>query len=101
MFGNIEEMQSPMRESLKAITVETQAGGGAVKIEGNAAREITNIVIDPEFLKDAEAEELEDLLLVAFNDLISKATEAEAAQSQEMLKNMMPPGLGGLSDLFG
>ncbi len=101
MFGNIEEMQSQMRESLKAITVETQAGGGVIKLEGNAARELTNIKIDPDFLKEAETEEVEDLLLVAFNELITKATEAEATQSQEMLKNIMPPGMGGLSNLFG
>ena len=101
MFGNLEEMQKEMREKLAAIKVEAEAGGGAIKIEANAARQITNITIDPAFLKEADAEELEDLLLVALNNVLASAAEQEAAHSQEMIQKMMPGGLGGLSNLFG
>ena len=73
-----------------------EAGGGAIKIDANAAREILNIEIDPEFLKSTEAEELEDLLVVAINNIILTATEKEAEQSKNMLKDMMPPGLGNI-----
>jgi len=101
MFGNMDEMQKKMREQLKEITFSAEAGGGAIKIDANAAREILNIQIDPEFLKSTEAEELEDLLVVALNNVILTATEKEAEQTQNLLKDMMPPGLGGLSNLFG
>ena len=101
MFGNMEEMQEKMRAQLKEIKVEAEAGGGVVQIEANAAREILNIRIDPDFLKDADAEELEDMLVVAINNVIKTATAKEAEQTQKLLKDMMPPGLGGLSDLFG
>lgn len=101
MFGNLEEMQQQMREGLTGITVHAEAGGGVIRIEGNAAREITNVQIDPEFLKSAETEELEDLLLVAMNKLVQEASEKEAAHTQEKIKDMMPPGLGGLGNLFG
>lgn len=101
MFGNMEEMQEKMRAQLKEIKVEAEAGGGVIHIEANAAREILNIKIDPDFLKEAEAEELEDLLVVAMNNVIQTATAREAEQTQKLLKDMMPPGLGGLSNLFG
>ena len=101
MFGNLEEMQNQMREALKEIQVNAEAGGGAIKIEANAAREITNVSIDPDFLANAEAEELEDLMLVAINNVLAAATAKEAEHTQNMIKNMMPPGMGGLSNLFG
>jgi hypothetical protein len=101
MFGNLEDMQKQMQEALKEITVSAEAGGGVIKIEANATRQITNIKIDPDFLKDADAEEVEDLLLVAINNAISAAAAQEAVQSEKMLKDMMPPGMGGLSGLFG
>lgn len=101
MFGNLEDMQKEMREALTSIKVSAEAGGGIVKVEANAAREIINISIDPEFLQDAEAEEVEDLILVAINNALSAAAAQEAAHSEEMIKKMMPGGLGGLSNLFG
>ena len=101
MFGNLEEMQKQMQEALKAIQVSAEAGGGVIKIEANATREITNIKIDTDFLKDADAEEVEDLMLVAINNAISAAAAQEAAHSQKMIQDMMPPGIDGLSGLFG
>ena len=101
MFGNLEEMQKQMQEALKEIKVSAEAGGGVIKIEANATREITNITIDPGFLKEADAEEVEDLMLVAINNAISAAAAQEAAHSQKMIQDMMPPGMGGLSGLFG
>jgi len=101
MFGNLEDMQEEMRAQLTNIIVKSEAGGGLVKVEANAARQITNISIDPEFLQSAEAEEVEDLLLVALNQALLQATEQEAAQTREMVQKMMPGGLGGLANLFG
>lgn len=95
MFGDMEAQQKAMREKLAAFIVESEAGDGAIKISANANREITNISIDPAFLKNAEAEELEDLLLVAINRALNSAMEKEAAETQLLLKDMMPPGLDG------
>jgi len=95
MFGDMEAQQKAMREKLAEFIVESEAGDGAVKISANANREITNINIDPTFLKNAEAEELEDLLLVAINRALNSALEKEADETQQLLKDMMPPGLDG------
>ena len=95
MFGDMEAQQKAMREKLAEFIVESEAGDGAIKISANANREITNISIDPTFLKNAEAEELEDLLLVAINRALNSSLEKEAAETQQLLKDMMPPGLDG------
>lgn len=101
ILGNMEERQKEMREKLAQITVEAEAGDGAVKVRANAAREITNISINKEAIDLEDLEQLEDLLLVAVNRVIEKATVKEAEESQKMMKDMLPPGLGDLSNLFG
>lgn len=101
ILGNMEERQKEMREKLAQITVEAEAGDGAVKVTANAAREIINISINKEAIDLDDLEQLEDLLLVAVNRVIEKATVKEAEEGQKLMKDMLPPGLGDLSGLFG
>lgn len=101
ILGNMEERQKEMRAKLSEITVEAEAGNGAVKVTANAVREIANIKIDKEAIDLEDMEQLEDLLLVAINRALEKAAAREATESQNMLKDMLPPGMGELSDLFG
>lgn len=101
ILGDMEERQREMREKLAAITVEAEAGDGAVRVTADATRKITNIAIDKDALDLEDTEQLEDLLLVAINRALDKAAAKEAAESQNMLKDMLPPGMGDLSDLFG
>ncbi len=100
MFGNMEEKQQKMKEALVNIIVEAEAGDGAVKVEANAAREILNISIDKEKVQLEDLEQLEDLLLVAINRVIEQASVKEAEESQKMVSDMLPPGMGGLADMF-
>lgn len=101
LLGNMEEKQKAMREKLAQIVVEAEAGGGAVKITANAARELTNISIDKDALDLDDIEQLEDLLLVAVNRVLEKISAKEQEESQNMINDMLPPGMGDLSNLFG
>lgn len=96
LFGQMEEQQKALREKLSEIEVEAEAGDGAVKITANAAREITNIKLAPSVLDPEDPEQLEDLLLVAINRVLEKAALKEAAESQKLISNMLPPGMEGL-----
>lgn len=100
MFGNMQEQQQKMQEALAGITVEAEAGDGAVKVQANAAREILNISIDKSKLELDDMEQLEDLLLVAVNRVIEQASLKESEESQKMVSNMLPPGMEGLTDMF-
>jgi DNA-binding protein YbaB len=100
MLGNIQEKQAEMQQKLASISVEAEAGDGAVKVTANATRQITDIKISSD-LKFNDYEELEDLLLIAVNRAITKAAEIEAAESQKMISEMLPPGFGNLGSLFG
>ena len=93
-MGNMEEKQKAMKAKLQTIEVEEVLEG--IKLKGNGAREVLNISIDKEYLNSEKKEELEDLLLVAFNNLLEKIAVEEAKESQNMISQILPPGMEGL-----
>lgn len=101
MLGDMEERQKEMRQKLADIMVEGTAQGGAVKVVANANREIIDIRIDRNNLDWKDVEMVQDLVLDATNKALAAAAEKEAEATQEMVKNMLPPGMGNLGNLFG
>ena len=101
LLGNMQEQQEAMKEKLTTIMVEAEAGNGAIKVTASADKQIKNISINKEALDWEDAEQVEDLLLIAVNRALEKAEEKAASEAQNLIKNMMPPGMGGLGNLFG
>jgi len=98
MFGKIEEMQKQLQAKLATITVDGEAGDGKIKVQVSGVRELKNIQIDPSLLA-GDAEELEDLLLVAINRTMEKAAAQAEAETKNMMSGLLPPGMdlpGGL-----
>jgi len=92
-MGNMEEKQAEMKAKLSTIELTETVEG--ITIKANAAKEILNIEIAEAYMSADRKEELEDLMLVAFNNIITKIAEEEAKASQAMINDMMP-GLGGM-----
>lgn len=96
LFGNIEEQQEALQQKLESIQLESSVMDGAIVVKGNAKREILDILIDQSKVDMSDVEQLQDLLVTAVNDLILMATEAEQVESQKLINDILPPGLGGL-----
>jgi nucleoid-associated protein EbfC len=91
MMGQLQKLQEQIQQTQAQLANETvteSAGGGAVKITVTGDQRCTQIEIDPDLLKDADAEMLQDLILTAFN----KALDASRAMAAERLG----PLAGGL-----
>lgn len=101
MFGDLEKMQTEMREKLASITVEAESGDGAVTVSMTANLEVQNIKVDATKIDLKDAEQLEDLLVVAVNEAIVKAQTKAAAETQKMMNSIIPGGLGSLGGMFG
>ena len=99
VFGDMQEKQEALKERLKTITVDEEAGEGKIRVTANGVREILNISIAPDLASDTD--QLEDLLLVAINRVMERAAAVEAAETKKLLTDMLPPGLGNLGNLFG
>ncbi len=100
LMGGMQEKQDAMREKLEGIMIDTEAGGGAVKVTVTASRKIVNISIDKSIVDPDDVEQMEDLLVVAINNAMDLAAQKEAESAQDILKDMLPPGIGDLGNLF-
>lgn len=93
MFGQIEEMQKQLQAKLAAIVIDGEAGDGKIKVQVSGTRELKNIHIDPSLVSDGDAEELEDLLLVAINRTMEKAAAHAESETKNMMSGLLPPGM--------
>jgi len=102
MFDKIMEAQQKageVKQRLDAISVSGSAEGGKITVNANANKVIQSINIDPAFFKDADKEELEELLLVAINKALEQADNVSQSEMAAMTQQMFG-GLGGLGSLF-
>jgi hypothetical protein len=91
MMQQIQKLQEQLaqaQEQLAQETVEYSAGGGAIKVVVTGDQKCQSVTIDPELLKDADVEMLQDLVLTAVNG----ALDASRALASERLG----PLAGGL-----
>jgi DNA-binding YbaB/EbfC family protein len=67
----MEAAQSRLTE----MTVTSSVGGGAVQVTMSGDQVCKSVTIDPELLKDADADMLQDLILSAVNQALDKSSE--------------------------
>lgn len=71
-----QKMQKEMQEkqeSVAAKEIETSAGGGAVTVKATGDKKIKEIIIKKEVVDPDDIEMLQDLVLTAVNEALSKA----------------------------
>lgn len=91
MMQQLQKMQQQMaeaQEKLAVATVTATAGGGAIKVVMTGDQKCQSVEISPDFIKDADAEMLQDLVLSAVNMALD--------QSRELQEKLMGPLAGGL-----
>ncbi len=96
MQKDMESNVKKTKEELAQTEVQTEAGGGLVKVTMTCRFVVKRIEINPELLQD-EPDMIEDLIAAAVNDAVRQAE----AIADERLKNAnsgmgLPPGLSGL-----
>lgn len=101
LLGSMQGKQSELQEKLATIQLSASAGDGAVKVTVTANQQVVDIAIDKEKIDLSDTEQLEDLLMVAFNQALAMAVDTQTQETNNLVKDMIPPGLGGLGDLFG
>jgi DNA-binding YbaB/EbfC family protein len=94
MMGQLKKMQEQLaaaQAQLAEETVTATAGGGAIKVVMSGDQQCKSVEIDPELLKDIDAEMLQDMVLTAVNLALDKSRER-----QSELMGPLTGGLGGL-----
>ncbi|HWW41706.1 YbaB/EbfC family nucleoid-associated protein [Pedobacter sp.] len=92
-----QQMAGEIKKRLDTISVFGEVEGGAIKVTATGNKAITAVEIKEEFFKEADKEELEELLLTAINKALTQADQVSAAEMQSATQGM----LGGLGGMFG
>ncbi|WDN87217.1 uncharacterized protein BuS5_00185 [Desulfosarcina sp. BuS5] len=96
MMKQAQKLQSriaKMQEELADKTVETTSGGGMVKVSANGRQQIISIQIEKEVVDPEDVEMLEDLVLAAVNDALTKSQEMVASEMGKITGGLNIPGL--------
>ena len=89
----LQEKLVKAQEELANIAVEASSGGGAVKVTINGQQKIQSVKISPEVINPDDAELLEDLVLAAVSEAVSKSQELAAERLSGLTGGFKIPGL--------
>ena len=85
-----------MQEELGEKTIEVSAGGGMVTVVANGRQEIISINIETEVIDPDDAEMLQDLVLAAVNDALSRAKNMVSEEMGKLTQGLNLPNVPGL-----
>jgi len=96
MMQQAQKLQARLakaQEELGSITVEASSGGGAVKVVMNGQQKIQSVKILPEVVNPADVEMLEDMVLTAVSEALTKSQEVAAKHLGGLTGGLKIPGL--------
>ncbi len=96
MMKQAQKLQAKMmkmQEELGSQTVEATSGGGMVKVVANGKQQIASIQIEKEVVDPDDIEMLQDLVLSAINEALSKSQEMVSSEMSKLTGGMNIPGL--------
>lgn len=96
MMKQAQKLQAEMvklQEEMALKTVETAAGGGMIKVVANGKQQLVSIQIEKEVVDPDDVEMLQDLILAAVNDALTKSQEMVSEEMSKLTGGMNIPGL--------
>ncbi len=99
MMRQMQARIQKMQDDLAQETVEATAGGGVVTVKvtgigmGPAQAKIASVKISPEAVDPDDVETLEDLVLAATNEALTKAQQVAGQKMSALTGGMKIPGL--------
>jgi len=81
------------QEELGNITVEAASGGGAVKVVMDGHQKVHSVEISPEVLESGDVELLQDLVMAAVNEAVTKSQELVSKHLSSLTGGLNIPGL--------
>lgn len=96
MMAQLEQLQAQMAEAQQALedeVVVATVGGGAVTIEMSGSQELRSITIQPEVVDPDDVEMLQDLIMAAFQEAMSKSQQLASTRLGPLAGGVDIPGL--------
>lgn len=96
MMKQAQQLQARMfriQEELAEKTVESASGGGMVRVVADGRQRIRSIQIEKEVVDPEDVDMLQDLVVAAVNDALTKSQEMISAEMSKLTGGMNIPGL--------
>jgi len=96
MMKQAQQLQTRMlklQAELAERTVESAVGGGMIKVVANGRQQVVSIRIEKEVINPDDAEMLQDLILAAVNDALTKSQEMVSSEMGKLTGGLNLPGL--------
>ena len=96
MMHQVQKLQAKLAEAqqeLSNTTIEASSGGGAVKVTIDGQQKILSVKISSEVVNPDDVELLEDLVLTAVREAITKSQELAAQRLGGLTGGLKIPGL--------
>ena len=90
------ELKSKLEQAQKELgnlTIEAEAGKGAVRVTVDGQQKIKSVKISPEIINQGKPELLEKLVLKAVSEALAKSQKAAAKQLSGLTGGLKIPGL--------
>ena len=89
----LQERLAKAQQELSEATLEVSSGGGAIKITIDGQQQIRAVKISPEVVTPDDVEMLEDLVMTAVNESITKSQELATKHLGGLTGGLNIPGL--------
>ncbi|WP_033827324.1 YbaB/EbfC family nucleoid-associated protein [Bacillus andreraoultii] len=96
MMKQMQKMQKKMAEAQEKLgeeKIEGTAGGGAVSVIISGHKEVLEVKLDEAVVDPEDIETLQDLIVIATNEALTKADELSNRTMGQFTKGMNIPGL--------
>lgn len=96
LLAQVKKMQAEMakaQEELANTIVSGAAAGGSVTVDVTCDQRVRRVKIAAEAVDPQDVETLEDLIMVAVNDALSKANETSQKRMASVTGGVRVPGL--------
>jgi len=96
MMKQAQKMQLQMartQEELKTLEMEGSAGGGMVKAVASGEGRILSVTINPDVVDPEDVDLLQDMVLAAVNDALTRIAEESARRMDAVTGGMKIPGM--------
>ena len=96
MLRQAQQLQAKLakiQEELENVIVEATSGGGAVKVAIDGHQKIRSVEISPEVVNADDVELLQDLVMTAVNEAVTKSQELANKEMGKLTGGLSIPGL--------
>ena len=96
MMKQAQQLQARMlkiQAELAERTVASAVGGGMIKVVANGRQQVVSIQIEREVVNPEDVEMLQDLILAAVNDALTKSQEMVASEMGKLTGGLNLPGI--------